>query len=1133
MRSWAVSLLFHVRNCLLLVCKRFLVQALLLAAGAATMLAQKPVQPPALPAVERGIPLLQVFPENVTGGNPQNFAVIQDHRGILYVANSYGVLEFDGRTWRQITLPNLSGVYSLAVDAEGNVFVGAQNDFGVLRPNQQGQMGYVSLVGLVPEADRQFGNVWKTYATGDGVFFQTFTHIFRYSTGNARPIQIWRPKTQFDIAFNAYDRVFVRQRDIGLMEIVGDSLLLPKFGSAFAEDRIFSMIPYPGDTVRRPILIVSRDKGLFRLDDGDQLRPVEFKASGWLSQNKVYTAASLGVNTRLLVFGSLLGGVLITDLDGDIKYQLTSASGLPDDQVYHTYPDHQGGIWLALNNGLARVEMPAPITRFSDATGLPGVVDDITRYNGNIYAATTKGLFWLQAGWPAGTFKPAGVTQHVRSLLATPQGLLVGTNSDGLKLLRSSAGATQQLAAYRVNRMLRSRQDTNLVYLGLADGMATLRLQAGRWVDAGRVENMDIAVRSMTETADGQLYVTSDANDFRRVTRTPEGKVLAFPNNEDTPWPDESARAALYTVQGGTYVASLDGLYQHVPDQQQFVRASEAGTSPVADSLLAVALYDYRDRGDLWIKGFESYFFGFRQPGGNYRLDPVQQLATVRTEVDNATWIDQTGPFAGTIWLGGFGGLVRFEPEIFRNINRPFKAYIRSVRQQQERLDSVLFGGAYFISDSGRVASTQPQDAIIELPYGFGALRFDFGANNFEGGGATEFQFRLDSDGSTERWGAWTTNGNEDYSNLREGHYTLRVRARNKYGIISQTAVYAFVVLPPWYRTWWAYTGYSLIAVALIYGFIRYRERQLIREKRVLEEKVVERTQELSEQKKVVEQANEEITRQHEQLSEAYHEIEEKNKDITDSITYARRIQEALLPVQDELQRLLPNNFVLNRPRDIVSGDFYWISEKFDPAVNQQCIVLAVVDCTGHGVPGAFMSIMGSTLLNQIVGEAHILHPSAILTEMDDRIRQLLRQDDTSSSSKDGMDLALCVLYPQQGRIRFAGGRRPLFWVKNGELIEIQGRKYGIGGRPQEDPFETHEIAYNQGDMVYLSTDGYADQFGGPNRRKFMVPKFKDLLVEEAPKPTTEQLARLTTEHIAWKGELDQVDDILVVGVRL
>jgi serine phosphatase RsbU (regulator of sigma subunit) len=257
-------------------------------------------------------------------------------------------------------------------------------------------------------------------------------------------------------------------------------------------------------------------------------------------------------------------------------------------------------------------------------------------------------------------------------------------------------------------------------------------------------------------------------------------------------------------------------------------------------------------------------------------------------------------------------------------------------------------------------------------------------------------------------------------------------------------------------------------------------------------------------------------------------EIEFQNKEITSSIQYASRIQHALLPTGDELKKLLPSNFILSKPRDIVSGDYYWLASKDDK------IIIAVSDCTGHGVPGAFMSILGVSFLNEIVNKAVTVRANEILNQLTGQVIKSLHQTGKHDEARDGMEMAICILDYTRQKLQFSGAFRPLYHIRDNELIEYKGDFMPIGIYEKEDQsFTNTEILFKKGDIIYLFTDGYVDQFGGNERKKFMTENFKKLLIDIHNKPLQEQKKILEKQYEEWRGKNEQVDDILILGIKL
>ena len=262
--------------------------------------------------------------------------------------------------------------------------------------------------------------------------------------------------------------------------------------------------------------------------------------------------------------------------------------------------------------------------------------------------------------------------------------------------------------------------------------------------------------------------------------------------------------------------------------------------------------------------------------------------------------------------------------------------------------------------------------------------------------------------------------------------------------------------------------------------------------------------------------------------------IEKKNKDIMDSINYAKRIQDAMLPVEENIKSVFKEVAILFKPRDVVSGDFYWHAETEDR------VLIAAVDCTGHGVPGAFMSLIGNTILNEIVNVSKIIKPSEILDLLNTKVVEILKQsDEGATTSNDGMDLALCSIKKDGTELEYAGAYRPLIHISDNTLNEIKANKFPIGGTQTEKVmgkaklFTNHVIKIKKGDVLYFYSDGYPDQFGGQKGLKYMTKNFKNALLAYHQLPMDEQKTKLNEVFEEWRGEHRQIDDVLVIGIRI
>lgn len=318
---------------------------------------------------------------------------------------------------------------------------------------------------------------------------------------------------------------------------------------------------------------------------------------------------------------------------------------------------------------------------------------------------------------------------------------------------------------------------------------------------------------------------------------------------------------------------------------------------------------------------------------------------------------------------------------------------------------------------------------------------------------------------------------------------------------------------------------YATIIAIFILNFLLlfFFKTENLRYERMIEAK----NQEITEKNQELEQKQEEILAQTEEIIQKNQEITKKNQEILDSIIYAKRIQEAMLPSINELKSIFPHSFIFFHPRDIVSGDFYWFVD------HEGLKYIAAVDCTGHGVPGAFMSMIGSEFLNDIILGLEVKEPHLILNELDKRVRKSLKQD--TSSSNDGMDIILLVIDENQKIAKVSAAMNSLYYVQNEKLFTVTANKFPIGGQLKDGNriFSAYEIDISIPTTFYLYSDGFQDQFGGKKGRKYMKKNFYEFLLSISKFDLEEQYLQLEQEFKNWKGSLHQTDDVLVIGIKV
>jgi len=526
----------------------------------------------------------------------------------------------------------------------------------------------------------------------------------------------------------------------------------------------------------------------------------------------------------------------------------------------------------------------------------------------------------------------------------------------------------------------------------------------------------------------------------------------------------------------------------------------------------------------------------------------------------------------GNLWFGTINGLVKYNPRAKnpKNTLEPL-THITNIKALGQ--DTIL-----------------PQNAI--LPHDLNYLAFQYIGISLTMPEKVRYQYKLD--GFDEKWSLITQETYAAFTNLSPGEYTFKVKACNNDGVWNKKPTsFSFVITPAFWQTWWFYGFCSAIGILVFISFIKIREKSLIKEKKILEQMVKINTDKVIQQK-------EKIQLQKDQLEQANTALREKNKAITFSINYANQIQQAILPKEEEIAEVFPEHFILYKPRDIVSGDFYWFNyaQSAEPTQlaghsGERHAIIAAVDCTGHGVPGALMSMIGNALLNEIIIEKAITKPAEILQNLREKANSVLKQKADHPGTMYGMDIALCNIDLTNNILQYSGAYNPLYIIKQGEnegesqkeipnynskikniqirnsmsktisssplltppkggkgggkvppsggvrgafkLIEVKADNFpiGINVPKKKKTFTNHKIQFKKGDTFYIFSNGYVDQIGGPDGEKIMVQQFNQLLLDVQHLTMKEQHKVLESSFENWRGNHKQSDDVLVIGIRL
>ncbi len=766
---------------------------------------------PSLPlSAERADPTFRLMKGHSTVANAkdagsQNWAIEEDARGIIYIGNISGVVEYDGEWWRLIKLPDDNSAYALEALPDGRVATGGWNEIGYLEPDSRGSMQYHSLMPLVPEEHKETGEIGSIFATPDGVVFLTTSVLALWTETGIEILEEIDYEQDYWRAFRVADEVWFATK-AGLKRLSGTTVEDLPGGSIYA-DRIVRMIT-SWDEGRQ--LLWVRDDG-FYLFDGEREERFAPEMTEW--SNGAFPLLGRRLRDGRLAVVSKSGGVVIFSSTGEVEEMIDVSTGLPDADIIGAHVASDGSLWLVMDNTVMRVEAASPVTIIDTRGGLRGTPVAIVRHQDTLYVGTTSGLFRIASGSVDYSSDHRRVATSVDekiystwSFLSVDDELLAGTGQ-GVRVIEGTGkptliDGTKDETAYA---MVRSTADPETVWVGTLDGFGTLKRISGTWVWQGRIDGIPNAVRSIVEISARELWLGTSYDGLLRVTfadgEPPE--IERFGESE----------VSVYEI-GGRIVLSSDETYVEMLDQNgQMVPDTVLG-SMGNDSILFFLAEDAA--GNVWLNS-QPPGVALRQPDGSFVFDDHMLLGMPGKDVQSI-YPDRDG----VVWFGSDQGLVKFDAYASWTVTKPRMPNIHRITVAGQPVE---------------------QAGAVELRHDAGRLRFEVTAISYDPG--VEYHYRL-GPGETE-WSPWTTEPVTEYTNLWEGDYVFSVQSRSPRGEVSPERSWGFSVLAPWYRTRVAYAAWALLGLGVAIVIPILRNRALRGRARLLEEKVAEQTVELTE----------------------------------------------------------------------------------------------------------------------------------------------------------------------------------------------------------------------------------------------------------------------------------------------
>lgn len=824
-----------------------------------------------------GSPIIHNYDSKTYKAHSQNWISVQDQRGIIYFGNSSGLMEFDGQRWRSITTTGNPMVRALAIAQDQTIFYGSIGDLGYLTVDKKGKVEAISLLDKIPEYERNFNDVWQIESTSHGTYFLTRSRIFRYHQGQ---ISVLSGKFASSQAMVMNDHLFYIDSELGLSMIAaGKITALPDFAKVGNGKRIvlsyFGLHQVLAARASGDFLILdlsslwSDTQKAYQTHSNDKtatlIRKFNTEIDDYISIDKLFLYKMIPVGEQLFAISTIKGGVILLNRQGKVHAAINRNAGLIDNTVAGVMLDKANNLWASTNSGISHVELSVPQTVYNARNGIDGISISSIAHQGEFYVGTYQGIL-RQIPFH---YNPTQDAAQFVSIPNSPSEVWQFKEIAGDLMIASSRGLFK-LANNQVQRITDSGTDgyaigtsprwPDYLFMGKMGGLEIFKRENKEWKLFNRVSQIHENIRRISADASGDLWLSTEVQGLIRVHFTGDdpSQIRLQRLGLKHGLPNLNGNRAKFigdtlfvTTAKGLYRASI-AAWSDTLEQTQFKPDPRFGAR-FSDGSLNISDINVVQAGTYLLQTSDGVHLLQRKQDGSFEnnSDAFRGLSAN----DESAYIHPDG----SVWLMG-ENLYRVNTQSDKNYTQTFSAMIRRVAANTSE---VIFDGSYGkqaaanenVLTAFQLRQTAPY--IPQLSYQQNALMFEFAADFFEKPGSTQFQYQLE--GFDPHWSEWSSISSKEYTNIPEGNYHFRVKAKNIYGTLSDEAVYQFSILPPWYRTHWAYALWIIMIGATIFGGIHLYTLRLRSNKKHLEQEVIVRTREAMLQKDAAEQARHKI----------------------------------------------------------------------------------------------------------------------------------------------------------------------------------------------------------------------------------------------------------------------------------
>ena len=753
-----------------------------------------------------GTPDIINYQKSVYKAGTQNWGISQDENGFMYFANNDGLLIFDGIHWELIKISQSSAIRSVCIDKENTIYIGLFNDFGILKNNSAGEPSFQSLRNLIPSGIADFNDVWRIWDTSFGIVFQSFEYLFIL---NNNQIKVVKPIQKFHFSFYVNNRLFLNEPGNGLFEYNGETVQKVIWADKIKDDEIWTILPLN----KNDLLIGTTQKGIFKLENGT-LENWQTPANELVQQNKLYSATSIFENH--FAFGTILGGIIISDSEGNIVQHINQKQGLQNNTVLSIFSGSDNNLWLGLDNGIDFIEITSPVTLISDFSELgAGYCSQV--FNGNLYLGTNQGLFVKSLNNfnnNTGDFELIKNTAgQVWSLNVLDNRLICGHNLGAFFIDGKEAQKIgNEEGAWK---FITLKNHPDYVLGGFYNGLVLLKRTKTGWSFHQKIKGFNESSRFLSEDSDGTIWVSHGSKGvFQiRLNQNLDSVVTSGFYDSGSGLPSSYGNI-VFNINNESVFSTINGFYQFNPDSNVFRRAEKLNHIFKIESRL---------------KAFSS------DSKGNYWYIAEKESGVFRANED-LTYTKITSPFTGLqnsfinefefiypysedhIFIGVDNGFAHYSPKFPKSYSNEFNSFITKIEILY--LDSVL-----------HLNQIYQKGVDYNFPFRKNEFRFHFASPFFENSGNLEFSYFLEN--FSDEWSEWASISFKDFTNLFESEYTFKLKARNIYGTESEISTFKFSIIPPLHRSKFALFIYFVVLLIVVLLIIKYMLNRIEKSKKL------------------------------------------------------------------------------------------------------------------------------------------------------------------------------------------------------------------------------------------------------------------------------------------------------------